>query len=188
VEIKALTPATWDAYAALIERHGGIWGGCWCIGFHTRVFGKPEENRARKAEMVSAGETHAALVFDGDLCVGWAQWGRTSDLPEIKNRKAYEAGGDGSAPDWRIPCFFTDKTRRRAGVAAHALQGALDAIAAAGGGVVEAYPEEIEGQKTSAAFLHGGTLGQFKRAGFTSLRKIGLHRWVVRKTVEGNVP
>ncbi|MEZ5721801.1 MAG: hypothetical protein R3D59_09140 [Paracoccaceae bacterium] len=29
-----LGPATWDAYAALIERHNGVWGGCWCLVFH----------------------------------------------------------------------------------------------------------------------------------------------------------
>ena len=26
--VKALGPSTWDAYARLIERHNGVWGGC----------------------------------------------------------------------------------------------------------------------------------------------------------------
>jgi hypothetical protein len=29
-EIKALTPDTWDAFAAMVERHNGVFGGCWC--------------------------------------------------------------------------------------------------------------------------------------------------------------
>ena len=28
--VKALTPQTWDAYARLMERHNGVFGGCWC--------------------------------------------------------------------------------------------------------------------------------------------------------------
>jgi hypothetical protein len=32
--IKALDPSTWDAFAALVEANGGIFGGCWRMGFH----------------------------------------------------------------------------------------------------------------------------------------------------------
>ena len=32
--IKALTPDTWNLFAALVERHNGIFGGCWCVKFH----------------------------------------------------------------------------------------------------------------------------------------------------------
>jgi len=64
-----------------------------------------------------------------------------------------------------------------------ALAGAVAQIARLGGGVVEGYPEALEGQKTAAGFLWGGTLGLFERAGFQKIRKIGMHRWVVRQTV-----
>jgi GNAT superfamily N-acetyltransferase len=50
-----------------------------------------------------------------------------------------------TAPDYRLTCFFVDRDYRRAGVAAAALQGALDLIAQAGGGVVEAYPRDTQG-------------------------------------------
>ena len=55
----------------------------------------------------------------------------------IKHRKQYKAELD-SLPDYRLTCFFVDKRYRRRGVSALALQGALDLIAKAGGGVVEA--------------------------------------------------
>ena len=77
--------------------------------------------------------------------------------------------------------FFVDKGHRRAGISAVALEGALAGIAEAGGGWVEAYPEALEGQKTAAGFLWGRTLGMFERSGFEKMRKIGLHRWVVRR-------
>ena len=32
--IQQLTADTWDAFAALVERHNGIFGGCWCTWFH----------------------------------------------------------------------------------------------------------------------------------------------------------
>ena len=33
-EIRALSSETWPAYAALIEKHNGIFGGCWDTYFH----------------------------------------------------------------------------------------------------------------------------------------------------------
>jgi hypothetical protein len=32
--VKALDESTWPAFAALVERNNGIFGGCWCLGFH----------------------------------------------------------------------------------------------------------------------------------------------------------
>jgi len=86
-------------------------------------------------------------------------------------------------PDWRINCFFIGRAHRRGGVAAVARDGALSLIATAGGGAVEACPKADEGPKTAAAFLFGGMLGLFQRVGFDTVRKIGLHRWVVRRHV-----
>ena len=177
---RALSEETWEAYAALIDAHGGVFGGCWCLVFHSGTGGGSyEERKARKKAMVAAGTTHAALVFDGADCIGWAQYGRPDEVDEIRCRKAYEAELGPEPPDWRITCFFIDRRYRRQGVAAVALEGALAAIAAQGGGRVEAYPEALTGQKTAAGFLWGGTLGLFERAGFTGERKIGKNRWVV---------
>ena len=185
LSVAPLTEATWPAFAALTEAHGGIFGGCWCLGFHAernRVGGY-EARREAKLAKVRAGEAHAALVMAGETCLGWAQYGSVAELPMIKNRKEYEATG-AARPDWRVTCFFVDRGHRREGVAGVALKGALAQIAEAGGGVVEGYPEAIEGQKTAAAFLFGGTVGLFARAGFVADRKIGLHRWVMRKEVK----
>lgn len=186
--IRPLTTETWEPYASLIDAHNGIFGGCWCLVFHAGTKGGSyDDRRERKRAMVVAGQTHAALVFDGADCIGWAQYGPPDEVPEIRCRKAYEDGRDGAPdPDWRITCFFIAKGHRRQGVAAVALGGALDEIARAGGGTVEAYPEALTGQKTAAGFLWGGTLGLFERAGFEGIRKIGKNRWVVRREVEAS--
>src|SRR5205814_1498243 len=76
--IKALDESTWDAFAALVDRNNGVFGGCWCIGFHPEGGNKSLTaalRRQRKLERVREGKTHAALVFDDDDCVGWCQFG-----------------------------------------------------------------------------------------------------------------
>ena len=111
-------------------------------------------NRAAKEHRVRAGRAHAALVVDQEgFAQGWCQYGSPEELPNIYHRKEYEAGLD-ELPDYRLTCFFVDKKYRRKGVAGIALQGALHLIAQAGGGTVEAYPQETEaGQRVSASFL-----------------------------------
>ena len=39
-DVRALAPETWDAYAAMIERRNGVFGGCWCTWFHTMAADK----------------------------------------------------------------------------------------------------------------------------------------------------
>jgi len=183
--IKPLDSSTWDDFASLVERHNGIWGGCWCMSFHAEGIGRdrtPADSRALKAQRVDAGHAHAALVFDGAACIGWCQFGSTEELPRIKNGRAYQAELQ-TLPDWRITCFFVDKVYRSKGVAAAALGGAVQEIARLGGGTVESYPDDVAGKKTSSAFLHNGTLAMFERQGFKRNRQLGKTRWVVTRTI-----
>jgi hypothetical protein len=39
VSVRPLIEATWADFAALVERQGGVWGGCWCMGFHPEGVG-----------------------------------------------------------------------------------------------------------------------------------------------------
>lgn len=185
-EIKPLEPATWSAFAALVERHNGVWGGCWCLAFHPKTpeMGKSiEGNRAVKLQLVEDGKAHAALVFDGDRAVGWCQYGTPAELPRIYHRKEHEAGLVHAA-DYRITCFFVDRDYRRNGVAAVALQGALDLIARSGGGRVEAFPQDTQGEKTSASFLYNGTRSLFDQAGFEYERPKGKNHCVMTRVVK----
>jgi len=178
--VRPLDETTWAAFADLVERHNGVWGGCWCMGFHDEGVGKapPETNRELKEARVREGRAHAALVLDGDTCVGWCQFGPTGELPRIKHRKVYTEGL-GTLPDWRVTCFFVDRGHRHRGVADAALAGALGLVADHGGGRVESYPEDTTGRKTSASFLHNATVAMFERHGFVRDRRIGKHHWVV---------
>lgn len=116
--------------------------------------------------------------------MGCCQYGTPQELPNIYHRKQYEAGLV-RPPDYRITCFFVDRDYRRAGVAAEALRGALHLIAEAGGGVVEAYPQDTQGQRISASFLYNGTRSLFEQAGFVYERSKGKNHCVMRTTVKG---
>ena len=178
--VKPLSPVTWPDFAALVERHNGVWGGCWCLEFHPEGKERGPDRRAKKECRVREGTAHAALVYDGDKCVGWCQFGSPKELPRIKRQGAYREHLS-TLPDWRITCFFVDKGYRGQGVAAAALHGALQEISRLGGGTVESYPEDVDGRSVSASFLHNCSAAMFEKEGFTRDRQIGKNHWVVIK-------
>ncbi len=183
-EIRALDERTWPAFAALVECNNGIFGGCWCMGFHPKGPAEgtaPTPKRQQKRDRVRAGTAHAALVFQGEECVGWCQFGSPDEVPRIKNRAAYEKGRT-ETPQWRIACCYVGRGHRRQGVATAALAGAVELIGSLGGGTVEGYPESAEA--VPAGFLYHGALSTFEKTGFVRDRKIGKHRWVVTRFVE----
>ena len=189
-EVKALTTDTWDAFAALAEKHNGVWGGCWCTYFH--LYPDPQEERRAlghrefKRQLVEAGRAHAALVFDGDAAVAWAQYGTVDELQNIHHRKEWEKGVL-RRPDFRITCLFVDRDYRRKGMASVAVRGALALISAAGGGLVESYPHDLPpGKKTSASFLYNATRTMYEQLGFTYQRPKGKGNCVMTTEVPGS--
>ena len=180
-DVVPLDESSWPLFEALVEANNGVFGGCWCIGFHPEgPRASAEVNRERKRRRVLDGTTHAALVLDDGACVGWAQFGTPEDLPRIKNRPAYEKELT-ELPDWRIACCYVGKGHRRQGVSTAAIAGVLDLVAQRGGGRVEGYPEAAG--DVAAGFLFHGALSTYEQLGFTRERKIGKHRWVVSTVV-----
>lgn len=184
--VRALDASTWELFADLVERNGGIYGGCWCIAYHPP---RPEgmSNREAKHERVLGGAAHAALVLDEEgRAQGWAQYGRPDELAGFKHRREYDKDAP-PRPDWRIACVFVDKQHRGQGVARAAVAGALDLIAREGGGLVEAISEETAGRQVQPRFLFSATAELFDDLGFHRVRKVGKHAWVVDRVVDGSV-
>jgi GNAT superfamily N-acetyltransferase len=181
--VAPLDAATWDAFAELVERNNGVFGGCWCIGFHLETRQAGLDHRSAKEDRVRAGRAHAALVLDEDgLAQGWCQYGSPAELPGIKHRREYDKDAP-PRPDWRITCFYVDKKHRGQGIARAALEGALDQIAGAGGGLVEAIPEVTAGREAPGRFLFSTTVELFEEYGFARVRQVGKHAWIVSKVV-----
>ena len=181
---QPLDASTWDAIAELAERNNGIFGGCWCIGFHPEREQKGISHRAVKEDRVRTGRAHAALVLDENgTAQGWCQYGSPEELPSIKHKREYDKDAP-PHPRWRITCFYVDTRHRGQGIARAALEGALDQIAQAGGGLVEAIPEMTTGRAAQGRFLYSATVELFEQCGFTRVRQVGKHAWIVSRMVD----
>lgn len=181
--IRPLDTSTWDAFAELVERNNGVYGGCWCVGFHTAYHRDIRDHRALKEQLVRAGDAHAALVFDGQgLAQGWCQYGSPDELG-LKHRREYLKDPPPPAR-WRITCIFADKRHRGQGIARAGLEGALAQIAAAGGGPVEAISETTVGRQAQDRFLFSATVELFEQHGFMRRRQVGKHAWIVSRDID----
>jgi GNAT superfamily N-acetyltransferase len=181
--VRPLDASTWDAFAELVERNNGIYGGCWCIAFHTDYQRRVSDPRTLKEQLVRAGRAHAALVFDSQgRAQGWCQYGGPNEL-ELRHDRAYRVDPPPPAR-WRIACIFVDKRHRGQGIARAGLQGALAQIAAAGGGRTEAISETTADRQAQGRFLFSATVELFEQYGFTRHRQVGKHAWIVSRIVD----
>jgi GNAT superfamily N-acetyltransferase len=182
--IKELGGGTWPDFVRIMEKHNGVWGGCWCVAFHLKRGESNRPHRAYKERLVRANRSHAALVYAGADVVGRCQFGSPAELPARMGR----LGKLGAAtPDWRITCFFVDRDRRKEGIAEAALAGALRMIAARGGGTVDGYPIATRGKPYSSSFLSSGTESMFAEVGFRPLASLGTSKLVMRRVVRKSI-
>jgi hypothetical protein len=82
--VRELGSTTWPDFERVVEKHNGVWGGCWCVAFHLKRSDEKEwtgKHRALKEKLVRANQSHAALVYDGADVVGWCQFGPPVELP-----------------------------------------------------------------------------------------------------------
>ena len=137
-----LGPRTWGAYARMMERHNGVFGGCWCTYFQTMPSEKTydaDDNLSLKQRLVRKA-CPAALVYDGDEAVAWASTARRGGC-----RRSTTAGS--TTRRATLPGLSRHVHLRRQEVPARqllpvALRGALDLIEQGGGGVVQGYPHD----------------------------------------------
>jgi hypothetical protein len=185
--IRELTPETFDGFAAMVSTMG-MFSSCWCTHFDPDCAERgvsAEGNRALKQRLVAEGLAHAALVYEGDEAVAWAQYGSPDELPGIHHRKEYLATAE-RLPDFRVTCIVVKRGHRGRGLAALALSGAVDLIAQAGGGLVEGYPHDTGGvRKKNSSFLYNGTRTMYEREGFTYDRPKGQGNCVMVREVVG---
>ncbi len=180
--IRPLEASTWEPFAELVERNNGIYGGCWCIAFHTAYQRGVSDPRTLKEQLVRTNRAHAALVFDeSGLVQGWCQYGDPEELA-LRHVRAYEKDPPPRA-QWRITCIFVDKRHRGEGVARAALEGAIDLIATAGGGRVEAISETTADREAQGRFLFSATVELFEQFGFARGRQVGKHAWIVSRVI-----
>jgi GNAT superfamily N-acetyltransferase len=139
--------------------------------------------RTLKHELARAGRAHAAPVFNEDgRAQGWCHCGSPDEL-NLTHACAFRTDPPPPAP-WRIACILVDKTHRGQGIARVALRGALDQIAAAGGGLTEAISETTVGRQAQDRFLFRATVELFAPRGVTRHRQVGKHASIVSRLVD----
>ncbi len=179
---RELGADTWDAFAELVERNGGIYGGCWCIPRHVEYQRGLSDPRTLKEQLVRSGRAKAALVFDDEGRVqGWCQYGAADELV-LTHERAYRADPPPRAR-WRVACIYVDRRHRGQGVARTALRSALVAMAAARGGRVEAIAETTKDRVAQGRFLFSGTAELYEEMGFARVRPVGLHAWILSREI-----
>jgi hypothetical protein len=170
---KELSPTTWPDFEALFAKHNGVWGGCWCMFYHTKgeflIKGHGPDNKKTKKALVKKRRTHGIIVYSGKTPIGWVQYGPKLSLDDEGKRF------------WRITCFFVDRNNRRRGVAGFGLNAALASIKKKGGGIVEAYPSTKPTK--GASLMWSGTVSMFGDAGFDVASQLGKSSVVMRKFV-----
>jgi GNAT superfamily N-acetyltransferase len=178
--VRPLDESTWESFSELVLRNNGIYGGCWCIAFHTAYRRGVSDPRTLKEQLVRTNRAHAALVFDENGRVqGWCQYGCPEELT-LRHARTYQKDPPPPA-QWRITCIFVDRRHRGEGLARAALEGALALISAAGGGRVEAISETTKGREAQGRFLFSATVELFEQVGFTPVRQVGKHAWIVSR-------
>jgi len=185
-DVRELGRETWPDFVRVMDKHNGVWNGCWCVAFHPTEGDSnqtAETRRAYKERLVTTNRSRSALVYASGDVVGWCQFGPPAELP-ARMGGFRKLGAD--PPDWRITCFFVDRDRRKQGVATTALAGALRMIAAKGGGSVDGYPIATRGKPYSSSFLWSGSEAMFAAAGFRQLGVLGARKLVMRKVVRGS--
>ena len=66
-DVKPLDESTWPDFARLVEKHNGVWGGCWCMAFHSEGVGRNRsaaQNRCEKERRVRDNRAHAEATND----------------------------------------------------------------------------------------------------------------------------
>jgi hypothetical protein len=183
--IRDLGPGTWDDFAALVEANNGVWGGCWCMGFHPEGLDRETPPpTATPSGPTSSGEpsTRCSSTRTTPAWAGASTGPRLScptsrtPRPTPRTSAACRTGGSAASSP-------TSRTEGQ-GVARAAVAAALAAIKEAGGGIVEAYPEQVEGRPPQrGSYLHTGPETLFEELGFARDRQIAKWRWVMRLTV-----
>lgn len=188
LDIRPLTPATWDALAELFGQ-GGDPKRCWCAFWWKRgkAFGPPEVNRAFLHGLVDGGGRSPGLVAIREgSALGWVALGPRKSYERLEHSRVLARVDD--RPVWSIVCFVVSRAARGNGVATALLTAAVEHARQNGARMVEAYPIDTDGRRVRSASVYTGTLAMFERAGFrvVATRRAsgnGRARVVVRRAI-----
>lgn len=180
MNVLELTSSSWPLLEELFAANKTVsW--CYCMWFkQTSREMDDNDNRAMlKAEL---GSPIGLLAVDDDRPVGWVAVAPRAAYSRLAVSKVTAPVSDDIADVWSVTCFFVHRSARRQGVTRMLLAEAVSYATERGARVVEGYPVDTGGQKTSSGDLYHGTLQLFLDAGFELVEKRGTKRALVSYT------
>ncbi|HEY2791026.1 MAG TPA: GNAT family N-acetyltransferase [Micromonosporaceae bacterium] len=191
--VAPLTAARFDDLVELFGP-GGANSGCWCMWWRLpakdwsaragQAAQDPEcGNKAAFERVVESGEPTGLLGYLDGRAVGWCAVAPRMAYPRLLRSRAIGPLDPDEPGVWSVTCFFIHRKHRNAGVAHALLTAAVETAIAGGASAVEGYPVDASEGRRPSGDLFTGTVGQFKRAGFTAVDGATGKRVVMRRSV-----
>lgn len=168
IDVRPLTPETWDALAALFQE-GGDPSWCWCAFWRVRgsAGGRSEAADNRKLLRTLAareGPAPGLVALRDGRALGWVSLGPREDYARLQHSKTLAPIDE--TPVWSIVCFVVSRPERGKGIAKQLLRAAIDYAREQGASTLESYPVETGSGRIPAASANTGTKAMFEQAGF----------------------
>ena len=167
LQVRPLTPDTWDDFEAVMGPSGGD-AGCWCMYNRqtSREFaaGKGEPNRGAIRALVDSGEVPGLIGYRDGTSIAWVAVQPREVYGRLSRSRVAKPFDD--RPAWAVTCFVVPKQHRGQGVASALLAAACDFAASQGAVLAEGYPVEPRKDRMPDFWAWMGFASMFKRAGF----------------------
>lgn len=183
LEVRPLTPETWDDLVELFARPGASFPrGCWCMFYRKSGAGasnaQSDANKAALRAIVDSGGVPGLIGYEDGSPVGWISLAPREKYEKLRRSPVMKPIDD--RPVWSIVCFFVDKRARGRGVTAELLDAAIRYADEQGATVLEAYPVD-KPERSVDDFMFFGAKSLYDRAGFDEVARRKPTRPVVRK-------
>lgn len=188
LRVRPLRRSDWAVIERLFGAKGAC-GGCWCMVWRREFGGKRwreslgEPNRRAFEAMVTGGEVHGVLAFDGREPVGWCSIGPRGDFPGLERSRVLKT--DWMPKTWSVTCFFIPTKHRGKGVATALLDAAVELARKRGATELEGYPQKMlaSGDPLPGPFAWTGVPALFEKCGFKRINQGEGRPIYVRKLV-----
>jgi GNAT superfamily N-acetyltransferase len=134
-------------------------------------------------KLVDAGERPGLLAYRDGVPVGWVSVAPREQFSRIERSRVLGPVDDEEV--WSVVCFFIHRKERGSGVGAALLKAAVDAAAKRGARIVEGYPVDPRGGKTSNGSAFTGVDSMFRDAGFEEVERRSAGRPIMRRRLTG---
>ena len=187
--IKPLTPSRWEDLERLFKASGTC-RGCFCMYWRRRgkeySEGWAGKNRTAFRRIVKGGPPPGLIAYEGKEPVAWCALAPREEYTRLQYSKVL--GPVDEQPVWSVSCFFVTSGHRGAGLTVQLLRAASEYARSRGARVIEGYPTDTRGKRTSSAWVYTGLLQAFEKAGFREVARRSKTRPIVRRRLLARAP